>query len=1133
MYNKLLISAGGGIISRLQQAEQDDCATIAIGLGGTGISCLRSLKKEIFTRVKPDSGSSLVATYKHIKFLAVDTDRSSIGDTGSVDTLDGNTEFFNISCPDIHGLLANAHLLQQDASLQWLITKNAQQNGNGLSIHSAEAGAGGVRQIGRLLLLQNCQKFVTKLTHMITEARTGLMGNPNINIHIFTGLGGGTGAGTFLDVCYIVQHVLGQLGLAGQAYTCGYFFLPDVNLAKGVTNEYIKSNGFASMKELDYVMNYDNNGGQWDQQYDGFRVTTQEPPVKLAHLITATDSNGAVRENGYDYAMHVAVDYVLEYIIKPYVDAGDDVDNDGVFSIKSHISNVNQLINGVSKRHGACYNYCVLGAANAYLPYKEITTYLTSKIFEGFGALPTQLPLGNAIDNFVTANQLRYEDLFRQLTDKLPAIPLTALDHKELYEQTEGITNDTIPHLLTPMRDATSKISGKLEENRAAMLDTDASPLADSTSRVASVYARVKQALIGVAAEPDKGPYYAGCVLHNLNANDLGNVIRGYIKQAQENLSKALADLNLRDNSMSHALGQLQSSNALNRKGRAQDYISATHAYFAQRSKIDQIQMFIETLKVLEQQLADLYSGFFGIFANIMTNLQDTFDDNRRTLAEPILEDHSYAMKLMTIQDLQASLDASVADMKIGDMIHNFVVTMLNNPDAWVSQDENKICDAVTRFFLDQLQAYTEKTIVHYLQLKFGTTEPAALEKKVYDEIMLPLGDRSAPLFWIDTGIHKLSDAKPLGYLSVPNISSEIKAAAANYMAGHEGVRVRKAQAADRITIFRFLCGMPLYAYKGVGNYKGAYIADMSLGKHLYEGSVGDARDSRKMINIFPISTVDATAHTTEEKDNLAFYAKAWDLGVLTKVEVGNAVDIHLNVFDADYVARMETAAAPVIQSADAAKAKVVLENINTNPVPVTSFKVMPNNGTMDAADIVIRDHIVGSLAHMELLRAQVALLDRVQGIKDALAQIIDKTAGMNKNVRDFAMALMTGVIEKADAYTYSLVHESFGLKDSVELTTIDSEPFGMALPLYSAFVNFCALSADQKATVDADVKNNLRTNAAVVDAALADLTAFLTVDRVNAFMNTAKTSYPDEFEAIKAFFQGLNVEVRNFANMR
>ena len=70
MYNKLLISAGGGIISRDQQAEQNECAVIAIGLGGTGISALRSLKKEVYDRLKPDKADSTVPSYSHIKFWA-------------------------------------------------------------------------------------------------------------------------------------------------------------------------------------------------------------------------------------------------------------------------------------------------------------------------------------------------------------------------------------------------------------------------------------------------------------------------------------------------------------------------------------------------------------------------------------------------------------------------------------------------------------------------------------------------------------------------------------------------------------------------------------------------------------------------------------------------------------------------------------------------------------------------------------------------------------------------------------------------------------------------------------------------------------------------------------------------------
>ena len=107
MYQKLLISEGGGIVNKNDQAEQaDNCATIAIGLGGTGIACLRALKREVYTSIQPDADSGEgLPKYNHIKFLAVDGDISSIGDNGSIDAIDTNREFFDISCKDISSLL--------------------------------------------------------------------------------------------------------------------------------------------------------------------------------------------------------------------------------------------------------------------------------------------------------------------------------------------------------------------------------------------------------------------------------------------------------------------------------------------------------------------------------------------------------------------------------------------------------------------------------------------------------------------------------------------------------------------------------------------------------------------------------------------------------------------------------------------------------------------------------------------------------------------------------------------------------------------------------------------------------------------------------------------------------------------
>ncbi len=1133
MYEKLLISAGGGIISQSQQAEQDDCATIAIGLGGTGISCLRSLKKEIFTRVKPDADSGLVPRYKHIKFLAVDTDKSSIGDNGTVDSLDGNTEFFNISCADIDGLLASAHILQQDPSLQWLKTANTQQNGSGISIMSAEAGAGGVRQIGRLLLLKSCKAFVSTLTNMITEARKDLMGSSNLNIHIFTGISGGTGAGTFLDVCYILQHVLEQMGLGGQAYICGYFFMPDVNMATGNAPDYVPINGFASMKELDYAMNYGNNGGQWDQQYDGFRVTTQKPPVKLAHLITATNAQGAIRTNGYAYAMHVAVDYVLEYIIKPYVAPGDNVEADGVFSIKSHIANISRLTEMVDKKHGACYNYCVLGAANAYLPYKEITTYLSAKIFEGFAGLERQLPFENDIEAFVQRCGLEYKDILRMLNDKVPTIPNFAVDAKDLYEQTENITSDNIPQLLTQMRDRTAAISGKLAENKSALLDVFEAPPVEGVKQIVSLYAKVKTELIALAIQPTKGPYFASAILHNPQAKDLLNKVRGYIEENANNLAMARADLSNRDSAIENTLRQLQNSNMLNRKRRAEEYAAAVHSYYMQRAKIDLYEAMSDLLTKFTKQLTDLYEGFFGIFTDMMANLQATFAANLRSLAEPVLEDTGYAMKLMSIQDLQESLDASVQTMRIDDQIHSFVSSMINNPDTWLTRDENKVAAAVTQFFLNQLKAYTDKTIVDYLQVKFGTTNPGVLQTKVLEEVIRPLGDRSAPLFWSDGSVYSLEDSKAMGYLSIPNISDEIKAAATNYIAGHSGVSVRTAWSKDRITIFSFRCGIPMFGYKGVSNFKGTYRIRPIVGSHIYEGSTRDARDSRLVLDISPISCLPETELTPAEIDNAKAYAKALELGIMTKAPVGAAYEYMIRILDAARMAERFAAGEALLANWNITKAKEFLAAVEAELIYATDYRIIPNNGYAPAADIVIKDHVVDSLAHMALLNEQLATMAKQEALLAAIREKIDEQGSFDADMKTFAMATLTGVIKKVNDYTYSYIKTEFGLEETLELTTIDSEPYGMQLPIYSAFLGFVKLDKAKKEEINKACKTNLVEHSDVVDAALAAILATIGGDKANKMLAIAKVSFAEEAEQIVAFVQRYSAEVSNFAATR
>lgn len=1121
MYQKLLISAGGGIVARNQQAEQDNCATIAIGLGGTGISCLRTLKKEIFNRVKPDDGNTVVARYKHIKFLAVDTDKSSIGDNGSIDSIDANTEFFSLSNANITGLLSQAHMLQQDPSLNWLKTANNQGDGNGgITIQSAEAGAGGVRQIGRLLLIRKSNEFEKKLESIITEARKDLPANSHINIHIFTGMSGGTGAGTFLDVCYIIQHALSRIGLDGQAYTCGYFFLPDVNIDKTPNVEYLPVNGFASMKELDYCMNFENNGDKWEQQYDGYKISTKEPPVKLAHLITATSATGVIVTNAYEYAMHVAVDYVMEYIIKPYVGTGNNPENDGIFSIKSHISNVNNNIMMVDKKHGASYNYCILGAASAYLPFKDITTYLASKIFEGFSKLTDRTPTDNEVSEFVKNNELEYKNIYRSMLNKAPAITVIDVDSKLLKQEVQGIDEDTIPHSLNGMLKAKSAAIGKYEENKSAMLDRMESDASDG--KINSIYARVKKALINDVQNPDKGPKYVAGMLHNMNSNDLKNKFQGYIKQCETDLNQCKNNMSLREDKIRETLFALKSSNVLTRNQKAKDYVSAIQSFLNEELKIKQYSCLMDILYGFSSQIDDLYNGYFHIFDCVFDNIKATFDANLSTLSNPVSEDTSYSKRLMTIAELKPSLDEAVSRMKMDDQIQRFLSTMLRNSDSWIAQNENKICNVVIDYFLSELHEYTNKTIVDYLHEKYNTTDPALIQRHVYADIILPMSNSSEPLFWV-APFYDISSATTMGYLSIPNISDEIKAAADEFKTGHNEISIRTAYSTERISMYRFVCGVPMFGYKGVDNYKSKYKEKKIIGSHIYEGSVRDQRDSRTVINVSPISCVAPEDYSEEDILNIANFEFAIENGIIEKKAVGDGFEYRINIFNKDKL------------DAEIEKMKLINTPDDIREYKATNFvpETVDSKLISGVEEKVVRDHVLASQLYKKIVSEQTSIIKEYKQAKERLDDILNKFGRAEKDIHDFVYAILTGVISRNNDFEYSFLAEKNGIETKINLTDIDKVPFGMSLPLYSAYLGYCDLSEDRKSEIEKQFKNRMINDSSIVNTCCNEASTCFSKDRLNKMANVARTSFSDDAGKIVEFLGRFNNEMTNFIALR
>ena len=231
VYSKLLLSAGGGIVSTTQQAEQvKNTATVLIGLGGTGIDALRTIKTQVYSRLKADNPDAAVPRYQHIRFLGVDTTVESSDDRdeetpynptkGPLRKLD-NTEIFSIYNPNIWHMFSNPEAMKMRDELSWVRWKDID-----IPILTNSCALG-IRQIGRLLMMDKSAAFMSRVEQEVNEAKAGLV-NPTVNVHIFTGLSGGTGSGCFLDVCYMVQHIADKLG---GATVFGYFFMPEVNLS--------------------------------------------------------------------------------------------------------------------------------------------------------------------------------------------------------------------------------------------------------------------------------------------------------------------------------------------------------------------------------------------------------------------------------------------------------------------------------------------------------------------------------------------------------------------------------------------------------------------------------------------------------------------------------------------------------------------------------------------------------------------------------------------------------------------------------------------------------------------------------------------------------------------------------------
>ena len=824
----------GGITDEVWQCNQDDSAVLAIGLGGTGIDCLRTLKKRVYERLRPDNPGDAVPRYEHVKFLAVDTDARGMkkAQRDGFGELDLDTEFFDIS---YSGKLSTLFAMSRNglavdpAYCEWLQFDDFNMVG------TATSGAGGVRQVGRFLLVRQAQQFMAKVGALVNEMAWDPAGNTRyVCVHVFSGMGGGTGSGAFLDACYLVREALRRAD-ATSNMLMGYLFLPDVNLANTAipasVRTYIGHNGYAAMQELDYCMGFGRNGDSWHQAYPGLgEVRCEAPPVDLCHLVAGKTSKGVPLPKMYDHAMNVVADYVTDILAKPEGICGSLTILLGKIGILSAMERDRQDA-------GACYDYLVLGASCAVVPYGRIMTYLASGFFQRLAPMRGRVPTKQEVERFRQDVGLTHDALLRELQGGVRVDP-------GRYEARPADAQRKDPNVEGRYMGLEAAAKGDLDQNLSDLsrdVPGHVRTGLPADGRAQAVMAKVVNAVLDAMVDPERGPWYASALVRSAKGTDLLAAARGIKAEAEwrrhHEAAQEAAGMPIGDGFARARDEFFQCSFRPFLKGRYDAFVEATRELTRCRIRRDSYEALANLADSLATQIGRLANELTGPFEEAMDGLLNAFGASWLYLKNFTDGANPYEEPVVTMGQIAPVLDKVISGCNVDSVAQGLLETLLGEGGraAWGSGgDDALLARLVSRYFVGTFSDWSQRSLEDYLEDRYNIHGNAQkLAKQVQNDLLGKMGSRANVLFHQAVG-YTLPVSSTLCYVTVPKKLSVVANAAAGYVAAQgAGYSVRETAAADRVSFLRLQVGVPLWGYGETDSYQAAY--EPAPGRHLYE----------------------------------------------------------------------------------------------------------------------------------------------------------------------------------------------------------------------------------------------------------------------------------------------------------
>ena len=851
LIRNLALSQGGGIISYNQQARQEEnIVNIFIGLGGTGVDCLREIKTQVYNRIEPDLiTNDGKVVYEHIRFLGFDRDIMSFHSIGDEDSRCNclplfESEMFALAGP---GITLKAVKQARDVFTQYAW----------LSDHIDPIGLdgyepSGLRQEGRFLIMANADKFMARVQNVIADSKRGLC-NPRVVIHIISGLGGATGSGIFLDVCYMLREILKTECNTGM---CGYFFTPDVNVAhvqSNNTKKYIQQNGYAALQELDYCMNIEKNHGKFRQEYTGGKlIGWDRAPVDYCHLISAQDNNGNVRQDAYNYAMKVTSEYVFEFLVKP---------------VKLHLDSEKVICGELEKdkKYGYFIDYLSIGASSAVVPLKEINTYLATRLFERFSQVGKDIPDESDVWNFtvgVFGEDKSDKDIQSRVYDAIYAT--LQGDAKNSYTQWDGTAKQMEKNgdqeMVYFYQGQTAEKEGILAKNRDGLLNSKNNE---------SLISKVKRIMYAVITDINRGPVFGYNILNGANEFSIDNVISGLITTNTEKLNSLRKYTKGKEDTRNDAKNDWDAHNIFNKSDRFKTYVNKVYDIEQQRYLEKSYMYMDDLLNSVRLQIREISTKYYSVLSQIYKNLRETFKDNSSVLAKGIIVDEvkGFEKSLIDINDpnMQQALVGELRKVSPNSVFRQLIEALLDDEKSWKS--DVQIARTVTGFFVGEKKEnkepgifhdFADKTIENFLEIVYDTNDKDKIAEKIKNGWLSDLHRSAAPLVYKDNKVYEGTIAT-LCRMSAPIGALSLKIAADEYIQVNSDTEIAVTGAKDRLSCLTYAAGFPICSLMGLNEVEREYFTTSRIGAHSYESTGLDTEfsDWRELPLLTPVSLLE------------------------------------------------------------------------------------------------------------------------------------------------------------------------------------------------------------------------------------------------------------------------------------